>query len=201
MRPLPFYFAAIALVACSKTPEPEGSSAPARTSDATSAPTLKLPGAGATAARPAAGPAGLAWDAPASWQKADNPSTMRIATYKIPKAAGDSEDAELSISQAGGAAEANIARWEGQFEDRQGATKKEERRVGELKVTIVELRGKFMGGGMPGGPAAGAKPAWMMLGAIVDTPQPHFFKLTGPEKTVSAARADFDKLVDSLRAK
>jgi hypothetical protein len=193
--------AAIGLVACTKTPEPEGSSPPARATESTAAPTLKLPGAGATAPRPASGPADLTWDAPASWQKTENPSTMRKATYKIPKAGDDTEDAELSISQAGGSPEANISRWEGQFQDRAGATKKEERRVGDLKVTIVELKGKFMGGGMPGGPAIAPKPGWMMLGAIVETAQPHFFKLTGPEKTVTAARADFDKMIESLRGK
>ena len=38
--------------------------------------------------------------------------------------------------------------------------------------------------------------------AVVETPVgPYFFKLTGPEKTVTAARADFDKLVASFRAK
>jgi hypothetical protein len=40
-----------------------------------------------------------------------------------------------------------------------------------------------------------------MLAGIVQAPSgPYFFKLTGPEKTIAAARADFVKLLDSVRA-
>jgi hypothetical protein len=35
----------------------------------------------------------------------------------------------------------------------------------------------------------------------VGTSPPTFFKLTGPEKTVTAAQRDFDQLVGSLRSK
>ena len=50
-------------------------------------------------------------------------------------------------------------------------------------------------------PAAGPKDGYALLGAIVETVTPTFFKLTGPEKTVNAAKADFDKFIDSLRPK
>jgi hypothetical protein len=54
---------------------------------------------------------------------------------------------------------------------------------------------------MPGAPPSGKKPGWALLGAIVDGSPPTFFKLTGPDATVAAAQGDFDKLVNSLRAK
>ena len=42
----------------------------------------------------------------------------------------------------------------------------------------------------------------MLLGAVVDGGErQHFFKLTGPEKTVSAAKKDFESFVSSFRAK
>ena len=42
----------------------------------------------------------------------------------------------------------------------------------------------------------------MLLGAVIDAGErQYFFKLTGPEKTVTAARKDFDALVSSARAK
>ena len=66
-------------------------------------------------------------------------------------------------------------------------------------VTIVEVEGTF-GGGM--GPGQGAKEGWALLGAIVATPgMPHFFKLTGPAKTVKDARPQLDELVASLTTK
>lgn len=191
---------ALAPLACSKPSEPPPEPSPAGQTRAAS------PGGTAAAApKPAtpAGPTEIAWDAPATWQKAENPSPMRKATYKIPRAAGDTEDGELSISQAGGSVDMNIQRWVGQFET-QGpdATKRTERKVGDLKVTVVEIKGVFNGGGMPGGPPAAPKPNFAMLGAIIETAgSPWFFKLTGPEKTIDAAKADFDRFVDSIRPK
>jgi hypothetical protein len=41
-----------------------------------------------------------------------------------------------------------------------------------------------------------------MLAAIAHTqPAAHFFKMTGPQKTVESARGDFDVLVGSIAAK
>jgi hypothetical protein len=182
---------------CSKTPEPDSGPGPAR-------PEISSPqGPVAEAPKPPSpsGPADVAWDAPATWQKIDNPSPMRKATYKIPRAAGDAEDAELSVSQAGGSVDMNVNRWSGQFEQKTPDVKRTQKKVGDLNVTIIEIHGTFTGSGMPGGPKAPAKEKYALLGAIVETAQPTFFKMTGPDKTVAAARADFDKFIDSLRAK
>jgi hypothetical protein len=192
---------ALAPLACSKPSEPKPEPTSAGQSRAAS------PGSSAAAASPRpstpAGPTEIAWDAPATWQKAENPSPMRKATYKIPAAQGDAEDAELSISQAGGSVDMNVKRWVGQFETKgPDATKQTERKVGDLKVTMVEIKGVFNGSGMPGGPPAAPKPNFALLGAIIETSgSPWFFKLTGPEKTVEAAKADFERFVDSIRPK
>jgi hypothetical protein len=147
-------------------------------------------------------PAGeVAWDAPASFTTVPNASPMRKATYKIAKASGDPEDAELSVIVAGGGVEANVARWAGQFEEKP-TPKRQDRKVGALSVTIVELDGTFTGGGMPGMAPAAPKAKWKMLAAIVEAGgEATFFKLTGPTATVTAARKDFDALVASLRLK
>jgi len=125
---------------------------------------------------------------------------MRKATYKIPKVAPDTDDAELTVSAAAGGVEQNVKRWEGQFGPAAKA-KTEPRNPNGLKVTVVEIKGTFAGGGMMGAPSAPKKDQ-MLLGAIVDSgDKQHFFKMVGGEKTVTAARKDFDKLVASLRAK
>ena len=191
------------LAACDKPAEPQPSGDKPTPSPATA--TAKAAATAKSTAAPAATggavPTDMAWDAPSVWHRAETTSPMRKATYAIPKAAGDSEDAEMTVSQAGGSTEANVKRWEGQFEDRTGETKREEKKVGDLKVTVIEIRGKFAGGGMPGAPPSGPKPGWAMLAAIVETQPPHFFKLTGPEKTVTGARAEFDKMVGTFRPK
>lgn len=191
--------------ACSKTPEPTATSAPeppATSKPATPAPAAPAPAAPAGGQPTAAGE--LAWDAPASFESAPNPNAMRKATYKIKRAAGDTEDAELSISQAGGSVDANITRWVGQFSQKSDdSPKRTELKVNDIKVTVAEIKGTFAGSGMPGMPAQDPKSSYAMLGAIAETPSGElwFFKMTGPEKTVTAARADFDKLVNSLRVK
>jgi hypothetical protein len=136
----------------------------------------------------------LSWKVPAKWQAVPSPSKMRLATYKV------GGDAEMAVSQAGGAVDANVDRWISQFgPDAKKNAKVTTKKVSGLDVTIVEVQGTF-GGGM--GPDQGAKDDWALLGAIVATPgMPHFFKLTGPAKTVKAARPELDELVASLATK
>ncbi len=181
----------LVLCGCSKTAEPTSSTSATATPVGSPTPT------------PTPTPSSdLRWDVPPTWQTAPSPSAMRKATYKIPKAAGDAEDAEVSVTQAGGSIDANIDRWVGQFAGSKDTLKRQEKRVGTFKVTIVDLKGKFAGSGMPGAAPAGPKENWALLGAIVEgADPPYFFKLTGPEKTVTSARPDFDRLVGSLRAK
>ncbi len=144
---------------------------------------------------PTAQESALEYKAPARWVLVPNANSMRLATYRVPRAPGDTEDADLSITQAGGSVEANADRWVGQFDAAsQKTAKRSTRNVGALAVTIVEVQGRFEGGM---GKDAGT--GWALLGAIVATAgMPHFFKLTGPAKTVLAARAEFDTMMGSL---
>jgi hypothetical protein len=191
---LPALAAALLAAACDKTPEPDPIGPAARPTGAgTSKP--------AAPAKPET-PLDVGYDAPAGWQKAENPSPMRKATYRIPAAPGDAEGAEMSVSQAGGSVNMNVERWVGQFQPKVGDAKRAEKKVGDLKITVIEIHGTFSAGSM-GAPGAGGAPkeGWALLGAIVETRTPTFFKLTGPEKTVNAAKPDFDKLVESFRPK
>jgi hypothetical protein len=142
----------------------------------------------------------LEWHAPERWQLAPNASTMRLATYRVPRVPGDSADAEMSITQAGGSVEANADRWIGQFDAAgQKTAKRSTRTVGSLQVTIVEVQGTYLGGMVKD---ASSSSGWALLGAIAATPgMPHFLKLTGPAKTVMAARAEFDEMIASLASK
>lgn len=209
-----------AMNACSKTPPEPVSEKPTTTSTAPavsgtstivgSANSGATPTASGSAASSASGSSGgapaaggpdeLAWEAPSTWQSVPNPNPMRKATYKIPKAGGDADDAELTVSAAAGGVEQNIKRWEGQFGPAAKA-KTEPRTPNGLKVTLVEIKGTFAGGGMMGAPAPPKKDQ-MLLGAVVDAgDKQHFFKMVGGEKTVTAAKKDFDKFVASFRAK
>jgi hypothetical protein len=145
-------------------------------------------------------PAQISWKVPARWQTVPNPSTMRIATYRVPHAPGDSEDPEVAVSQAGGTVEANAKRWMGQFgPEGEKNAKKSTRTVKGLAVTLVEVEGKYTGGM---GKDGREEENWAMLGAIVETQgMPHFVKMTGPVKSVKAARAELDELLASITPK
>ncbi len=201
--------------ACNKPPEPIPAEPAASASTASAMPAMPAPGAeGLPPGHPAmpgsgaamgmgggaAGPDDILYDAPASWVSAPNPSPMRKATFKIPKAGGEAEDAELAVSSAAGGVDANIKRWEQQFGDAKAKT--ELRTIHGLKVTTVEIKGKIASGGMMGMPGSAAKDNQMLLGAVVDAgDRQHFFKMVGGEKTVTAAKKDFEKFVSSLHAK
>jgi hypothetical protein len=119
---------------------------------------------------------------------------MRKATFKIPKAGGDTEDAELAISSAAGGVEANIMRWEGQF-GADAKAKTEPRNVNGLKVTVVEIKGKIGGGGMMGMPATAAKDNQMLLGAVVD-PDPA--NAPGPGDPVYPAKNPVQRVAEGV---
>ena len=189
------------VLACNRTPEPDArrDPAPATPSVAPSA-GLGTPPNMPNGAGPQAG-AGLRWDVPTAWKSVSNASPMRKATYRAPKVEGDTDEPELTVIQAGGTVEANLDRWAGQFEGGKESLDRKDRTVAGLKVAVAEAHGTFNGGGMPGAPAAGPKSGWALLGAIVQTPGTSwFFKMVGPAKSVAAAKADFDKLINSLRS-
>jgi hypothetical protein len=152
---------------------------------------------------PAPGPAAeapIAYKMPDAWSKVDHPSRMRLATYKVPRVEGDTEDAELTVSIAGGDTASNIARWKGQFSGGSPG-REQDRSTADLKITIVELDGAYQGMGMQVKADDPPKPSYGMLAAIVGiegSSESTFFKLTGPKKTVDAARASFDELVSSF---
>ena len=67
-------------------------------------------------------------------------------------------------------------------------------------VTTVAITGRFVAQDMLGSGAKSDKANYRLLGAIVETKDTgYFLKLTGPEKTVSDASKDFDKLVESMK--
>ena len=134
--------------------------------------------------------AGLKWTAPAGWKAESGSRPMRAATYTV----GDAECAVYFFGQGqGGGIQANLDRWESQFQGSISKTGK--RTIHGLPVTTIDVSGSY--DGMTGGGAP--KPGYRMLGAIVENPAGNvFFKFTGPAKTIAANEAKFNQLLDSV---
>jgi hypothetical protein len=138
----------------------------------------------------------LTFTVPASFEVQSPASPMRLAQMRLPGPAGDGL---LTISQAGGSVEANIARWQGQF-DGTPTLEKATSSPNGLAVTTVLLTGTYLDKPSPMAPGPGTpRPDYAMLGTVIETPAgPHFLKATGPKATLDALRGDFDRLVASV---
>ena len=137
----------------------------------------------------------LRYKAPEGWTAEKPTSDMRVAQYKLPKAAGDSEDALLVVyyfgQGQGGSAQANIDRWINQIQQPDGRPSKERAKtetltVNGLQVSTVDVTGNYAGGMSPDSAPANNKSIYRLRAAAIATPKGSYFvKLTGPEKTVS----------------
>ncbi|HKA29678.1 MAG TPA: hypothetical protein VKH82_09895 [Candidatus Binatia bacterium] len=153
--------------------------------------------------------AGLRFHVPGDWARVPAPSDMRAAQFRVPHSEGDSEDAELVLfyfgEGKGGSADQNLERWTGQFTQPDGKPSKEAavvviRTVNGLKETSLDVAGAYQPAQM-GGAGGEAKSGWRLLAAVIEGPGgPWFWRLTGPDATVKAAKPQFDELLTSLQS-
>lgn len=186
-----------------QTGTPSGQALPGGHPPIGNPPAMPIPG-GAT---PGAATTALKYKAPEAWQKEPVSSSMRVDQYRLPRAEGDSEDGELAIlAGIGGGVDENVRRWRmDQFSTADGqpipdeAFKRESQEVHGLRVTLVDISGRYAGGMTMSGSTPAAKDNWRMLAAIVETPGGlWFFKATGPAATMTKHRDEFLALIQSL---
>jgi hypothetical protein len=168
-------------------------------------PALLIAVAGLQSAPPAAG---LTFAAPPAWKSRPAASTMRVAEFVVPKAAGDPEDAEVVVYFFGisvGSIESNVDRWIGQMQQPDGSASKDKARreaqtINGLKVTMVDLAGTYVAEVRPGATERYNKPNFRLRAAVIETPRgAYYIKMTGPAKTMAAADADFKTFLGSVR--
>ncbi len=152
---------------------------------------------------------GLSWSVPAGFQKDAPANTMRIAQYRIPAGGGGAKDGELAVfffgAGSGGGTQANLERWAGQFKQDDGSDPMKKAKTetftsaGGLKITTIEVTGRYESSGMGGGPSYN-EPGWMLYGAVVEGQGgPWFFKAVGPEGVIDKNRGALQGLYKGLR--
>src|SRR4030095_16374838 len=140
--------------------------------------------------------AGLTFTAPAGWASDLTSWSMRVAQYSLPRAAGDTQDAELFVyyfGGSGGTVEANIERWVGQMQQPDGrpssaVAKRQSRTINGLKVTLVDVPGTYVAEMTPGASQRHNSPNFHLRAAVIETSNgPSFLNLTGPANTGAAS--------------
>ena len=151
----------------------------------------------------------LSCDAPATWRVVK--PANRLLEHELavdPPKDIKASPARMTIMQAGGTIEANTSRWIGQFKDTEAgadrsAAKVEKQEINGMTVTTVEIAGTYMESLRgPFGPKT-PREEYRLVGAIVETGVAgnYFFKLVGPDTTVSPARDAFIEMLKSLKKK
>ena len=133
---------------------------------------------------------------PASWKQQPPANNLRLGQFEIPPVEGDKEPAELTVFNFGfgGGIKANVDRWTEQFEEQNRKIKTTSAKCPQGEYVFVDVTGTYK---KPIGPPVMRKtqpaPGFRMLGLIlaVEKKGNYFLKLTGPEKTVTAAAAAF----------
>jgi hypothetical protein len=195
---------AVSLGCQNKTPEPgAGNQAPASPllPNQPPSPPAATPPLAASAQQE---PLHITWIDPPAFKRVPPSNPMRKASFVVPHAEGDAEDGELTVFYfgpgQGGSVDANVDRWVKQFgEVKPGDVRRADREANGLRQHTVELDSGTFSAGMGGG--SKAKDNYGLVGGIVETPSgAYFFKMTGPSKTIKKAKADFYKLLDSVKA-
>ncbi len=148
------------------------------------------------------------FQAPQGWVQEVPSSSMRRAQYRLAKANGNLEDAEVLVFHfpgQGGSLEANARRWIGQMSNPDGSpvtssVLKSEKTVNGNPITLIDVSGTYQSSmGFSQGPA---KPNYRLLGAMIETRDgPWFFKLTGPTKTVEKWLGSWNAFINSIEIK
>jgi hypothetical protein len=151
--------------------------------------------------------AGLSFTAPDGWRQSPGSSSMRVAEFALPRAAGDAEDAQLVVyyfGGSGGSVDASIAL--GRADATAGreagrGLEARQRTVNGLAVTLVDVAGTYVAETAPGASAHHNKPRFRLRAGVVNTPNgPYFIKLTGPEHTVTKWDHAYEQFVGSFKA-
>lgn len=141
---------------------------------------------------------GLVGDKPATWIEHPPEGMMRAANYTVPGQNGGEAAHIVVFKNIGGSVQANIDRWQGQFQPDENGNPVQPQiskfEVDGIPVTLVELEGSWMKMG-----ANWYTPDQLFVTAVLELPQGNVFvRFAGQTDTVLANRADFVNMIHSL---
>ena len=137
----------------------------------------------------------LKLEIPEGWRQQQSASRMRMGTWVVPAAEGDTIPVEYVVyTPMGGGPKANIERWIKQFQSDGREAKVTSGEAGDVNYVLADITGTY---NMSIGPPMMGKtqpvPDARMLAVVLSAPSggDYFIKMAGPKKTVDAAAEAF----------
>lgn len=151
--------------------------------------------------------AGLKSTTPGDWKEETPSSKLRQGQFKLVKAEGDKDDAEVAIffSPGGGGIEANLKRQTAAFQPAEGkekvGDKQEKIKIGGTEGVYQEVTGTFIKKPFPMAEKGTPMPGWKQIYVIFETKDGAVASLwlRGPEKTVEKHKKGFDEWVKGFK--
>ena len=148
--------------------------------------------------------AGMKSKVPDTWKQEEPTSTMRLTQFKLPKAEGDPEDAQLIIfyfKGGSGSAEDNLKRQLAKFAGKP-EVKLDKIKVGTREAPYQDVTVTYMAKDRPFDPAAKVteKKDYRQLYVPLVTDQGDFYPtLIGPAKTVEKHKKSFEEFLKNFK--
>lgn len=141
---------------------------------------------------------------PATWTARTPASSMRLAEYATPAAAGGMAEVVVYYfgKGQGGSVDANLERWKSQFSNPTGEPVQEKRTqlTTPFPITIAEYRGTYARGMGTGSAPEDARPNNLLIAVVAETPRGTlFFQCFGPIAAVEAQREAYIAFVKGLK--
>jgi hypothetical protein len=153
--------------------------------------------------------AGMKSKTPDGWKEEPTTSDMRLAQFKLPKAEGDPEDAQLIIyyfKGGSGTAEQNLARQVAKFRPPEGKDKPDVKmdkiKVGTHDAPYQDITGTFLQKTRPFDPAdkGTEKTNYRQLYVPLVTDKGDYYPtLVGPAKTVEKHKKAFEEFLKNFK--
>jgi hypothetical protein len=145
--------------------------------------------------------AGMKSKAPDGWKPEPTTLDMHLAKFKLPKAEGDPEDAQLTIyyfKGGSGTAEQNLQRQRDKFKPAPGKDKVEEKLdklpVGKMDAPYQDLSGTYLSKFPPAAPNA---KIYVVL--LVPEKGDYYATLVGPAKTIEKHKKAFEEFLKNFK--
>ncbi len=150
---------------------------------------------------------GLKSTTPAGWKEETPSSKLRQGQFRLTKAEGDKDDAEVAIffSPGGGGIDANLKRQLAVFEPAKGSdkveSKQEKIKVGKNDGVYMDIKGTFLKKAFPMAKESTPVAEYRQIYVIFEDKDGGIASLwlRGPAKTVEKHKKDFDEWVKNFK--